>query len=153
VRLLPSSITWLRRRVVSALRPPHEPSRGNGILAGDQDAGTVCHTGDPSLCAIGVTLMRELVAVQVAPDQSLASRSGAHSTGTRSRRVRSHSYATDCMASGTLKAGELTCGEPSYAMSSSAGKGTSSACASSADSLELSQSSLCCSRMITGIRV
>jgi hypothetical protein len=44
-----------------------------------------------------------------------------------------YSYATGCKASGTLKVGEFTFGETSYIISSSAGKGTSSACASSSD--------------------
>jgi hypothetical protein len=42
---------------------------------------------------------------------------------------RGDSYATGCKASGMLNAGELTLGETSYAMSSSAGKGTRSPCA------------------------
>ena len=59
-----------------------------------------------------------------------------------------YSYATGCKASGTLKVGEFTFGETSYIISSSAGKGTRSACASSRDSLGLSQSFSSCSRGI-----
>jgi hypothetical protein len=100
-----------------------------------------------------------------AGDQTMSKDEGQRSSPKPGQQVRSdihvhtqqalygYPWATGCSRSGLLEAGEFTRDETSYAISSSAGKGTRSACAASSARLGLIQAASSCSRRITGIRV